>query len=131
MERVWFDFGEGDIEEFSFSTPAEMNAFLEGVSTAAQAWGIDDYRQYDENPNTSNYYVEVYRPCYPERGVKVRIHKESDFYQDMLHPTMTACFHVVNVDSESEAIAAVLEYAAGRNHGVYVAFVHMDTNSRS
>jgi hypothetical protein len=44
---VWFDFCNGEAECFSFPTWAQRDAFVEGVSTAAEAWGREDYRQYD------------------------------------------------------------------------------------
>lgn len=47
MEKVWFDFGDGQPREFAFATPEELNAFIEGVSAAAEGFGLDDYRQFD------------------------------------------------------------------------------------
>ncbi len=47
-ERVWIDWGGGDpdqIQEYQFETLGQLNAFLEGVSAAACAWGIDDFFQ--------------------------------------------------------------------------------------
>lgn len=46
-EKVWFDFGDGDQQEFTFDTEKEMDAFIQGVSAAASGFGLEDYRQYD------------------------------------------------------------------------------------
>lgn len=45
--RVWIDFGDGEPQEFGFPTLEQLNAFLQGIDAASQAWGIDDYRQFD------------------------------------------------------------------------------------
>jgi hypothetical protein len=41
---VWADFGDGEFKQFSFHTEAEQNAFANGILTAANEWGIDDFR---------------------------------------------------------------------------------------
>lgn len=50
MERVWIDWGSGRrelVQCYEFKTLAEMNAFLEGVSAAAQAFDVSDFTQFD------------------------------------------------------------------------------------
>jgi hypothetical protein len=59
------------------------------------------------------YYVETYRPAYPERGVHVRAIRGRDFAEDCLSPTMTTVHAVHNVTTKEEAIACVIEHAAG------------------
>jgi hypothetical protein len=41
---VWCDFGDGEFQKFDFETEAGRNAFADGILTAANAWGIDDFR---------------------------------------------------------------------------------------
>jgi hypothetical protein len=40
---VWAEFGDREYERFDFETEAEQNAFANGILTAANAWGIDDF----------------------------------------------------------------------------------------
>jgi hypothetical protein len=47
MTSVWFDFGNGEIQQFDWNTEAECDAFINGVSIALEAVGIDDYYQFD------------------------------------------------------------------------------------
>lgn len=61
------------------------------------------------------YYVETYRPPYPERGIKVRVHAARDYSVDTLSPDMTSVWHVTHVATKQDAVAAVIERAAGRN----------------
>ena len=62
----------------------------------------------------ATYYVETYRPAYPGRGIVTRVHAARDFSTDTLNPCMTAVFQVDKVSSKPEAIAAVIERAAGK-----------------
>jgi hypothetical protein len=55
--------------------------------------------------------VETYRPAYPERGVRVRVHRQDD-WPDCASPSMTTAWHV-DYCKRSEAIALALEAAAG------------------
>lgn len=61
----------------------------------------------------ATYYVEVYRPAYPQIGVKIAVHRREQFSLDALNPGMRACFRVENATSKQEAIAIALERAAG------------------
>ena len=70
----------------------------------------------------ATFYVETYRPAYPARGVKVRVHREKDYSIDCLSPGMTSVFRVEMVNTKEDAIACVAEHAAG--HGVCVRCVH-------
>ena len=70
----------------------------------------------------ASYYVETYRPAYPQRGVRVRVHKARDFGVDLLQPGMTTVYLVECVTTKEEAIACVLERAAG--HNTCVRLVH-------
>ena len=58
--------------------------------------------------------IEVYRPCFSNGGVKVRlkVHGPS-FSRDDLQPTMTAVFEATGVNTKEEAIAICLEKLAG------------------
>lgn len=62
----------------------------------------------------ATYYVETYRPAYPARGVKVRVHSAREYGTDVLNPGMTAVFEVSKISSKPEALALVAEYAAGK-----------------
>lgn len=53
--RVWFDFGDGHVQEFVFDTEKEMDAFICGVSTAGENWGLDDYRQFETWKDVQEY----------------------------------------------------------------------------
>lgn len=66
------------------------------------------------------YYVETARPCYPQGGLIYFVHKEKGFSRDCLSPDMTAVFKVEMVKTKAEAIAAVIEYAAGFRPCVYL-----------
>ncbi len=66
----------------------------------------------------SGLYVEIYRPCYPEKGVKVRTHKEKDWSRDVLSPDMTAVFFVGGVTNKTEALAVIAEKLAGKTTDV-------------
>jgi hypothetical protein len=49
-QSVWFDWGSGNRDEvvkYDFPSLSHLNAFLEGVQAAADAFGADDYRQFD------------------------------------------------------------------------------------
>jgi hypothetical protein len=58
-------------------------------------------------------YVETYRPCFPYKGVCVRVHKEKGFNRDALSPDMTSVWEVQGVKTKEDAIACVIEKAAG------------------
>lgn len=64
---------------------------------------------------TREFYVETYRPAYPEHGIHVRVHTSRDYGTDHLSPGMTSVWHVSHVRTKEEAIAAVIERAAGKN----------------
>lgn len=64
------------------------------------------------------FYVETFRPAYPQTGLQYRVHSGQQFSRDALNPCMTAVFEVDCVRSKPEALAAVIEHAAG--HGVKV-----------
>lgn len=70
----------------------------------------------------ASYYVETYRPAYPQRGVRVKVHKARNFGVDQLSPDMTTVYLVEYVTTKEEAIACVLERAAG--HNTCVRLVH-------
>lgn len=66
----------------------------------------------------ASHYVEVFRPAYPDCGVKIRAHRARGFVIDQTAPTLTALFEVAGARTADEAIALVVEHAAG--HGVTV-----------
>lgn len=68
--------------------------------------------------NNKTYYVAAYRPPYPERGLKLVVFPEKDYSIDGVPPTMTALFRVQYVNNREEAIAAVVERAAGKGTAV-------------
>jgi hypothetical protein len=47
VHRVWFDFGNGPVL-CEKNTAQELGAFIDGIGTAAEQFGLDDYRQYDD-----------------------------------------------------------------------------------
>lgn len=70
--------------------------------------------------NGTDYYIEVYRPSFQTQRsannkikTRIKIHRGRGFCVDELHPSMTALFHVHGVQTQDEAIARVLESAAG------------------
>lgn len=71
----------------------------------------------------ATYYVEVYRPAYPNRGVKIAVHKEKDYSPDVLNPTCRAVFRVRYVRNRQEAIAVALEKLAGYGTDVNLVLV--------
>ena len=58
------------------------------------------------------YYVETFRPAYPQKKARVRVHSEREYQRDALSPSLTALFEV-SATSKSEALALVTEHAAG------------------
>ena len=64
---------------------------------------------------TREFFVETYRPAYPQKGIKVRAHSGRDYGTDVLSPSMTSVWHVTHVETKEAAIAAVIERAAGLN----------------
>lgn len=70
--------------------------------------------------NKHSFYVEVFRPAYPQRGICHRVMRAKDFSRDCLNPGMTALFRVDCVTTKQEAISCVLEYAAGKRSGLCV-----------
>lgn len=60
---------------------------------------------------STGFVVETYRPAYPERGLRVRVHRERD-WPDCASPTMTTAWFV-DCCTRSAAIALALEVAAG------------------
>jgi len=64
------------------------------------------------------YYVETYRPPYPGRGLKICVHAERDYSRDVLSPGMTSVWAVQACRTKEEAIAAVVERAAGKRTAV-------------
>jgi hypothetical protein len=67
-------------------------------------------------------YIETYRPPFPEKGVRFRVHKEKGFSRDVLSPNMTAVVEVDNVTTKDEAIAVAIERLAGHNTTARVIF---------
>ena len=61
------------------------------------------------------YYVETYRPPFPERGVRYRVHSQRAYSRDTLSPDMTAVFEVDNARTKAQAVALVIEKAAGHD----------------
>ena len=59
------------------------------------------------------FYVETYRPPYPQGGIGYTVHAEKDYFRDILSCNMTAVFEVDCCRTKQEAIALVLEFAAG------------------
>lgn len=68
--------------------------------------------------NNRTYYVAAYRPPYPEKGVKLAVYREKDYSLDVVPATLTALFCVEHVNNREEAIAAVVERAAGKRNAV-------------
>ena len=66
----------------------------------------------------ATYFVETYRPAYPEAGVHFRTTRAEKWSLDTVHPCMTAVFQVDLVKSKDEAIACVIEKLAGFNPAV-------------
>ena len=60
-----------------------------------------------------HYYVEVCRPAYPARGISYRVFTDKEYSTDVLSPCTSAVFRVGCCRSKQEAVALVLEYAAG------------------
>jgi len=61
----------------------------------------------------ATYYVETYRPALPaKQTLEYAVHR-GPLDRDQLQPTMTAVLEVQNCTSKAQALAAVLEYAAG------------------
>jgi hypothetical protein len=67
------------------------------------------------NAVAQEFYVETYRPAYPDGGIHVRVHTGRDYGTDYLSPGMTSVWHVRHVRTKEAAIAAVIERAAGKN----------------
>lgn len=59
------------------------------------------------------FYVAVYRPAYPERGIKYAVYSERQYSVDILPPAVTCVFVVGCCASKEEAVALVMESAAG------------------
>jgi hypothetical protein len=59
-------------------------------------------------------YVETYRPCFPETGVKIKVHKEQDYSRDVLFASMTSILLGFNAFNFPNAVACVIEKAAGK-----------------
>lgn len=60
------------------------------------------------------YYVATYRPAYPSRDVCLATYKAKGFSYDLLPPTLTSLWRVDHVQSKGQAIACVIEKAAGK-----------------
>ena len=73
----------------------------------------------------ATYFVETFRPPHPERGLKHAVYSYREFSLDVLNAGMTAVFEVSQVSTKPEAIAAVLEHAAG--YGTSVRLIHGGT----
>lgn len=58
------------------------------------------------------FYVAVYRP---EKGIKYIAYSEKEYSTDILPPTITVVFQVGCCATKQEAIALVMESAAGIN----------------
>jgi hypothetical protein len=57
--RVWFDFGNDDPQLYEFASPEEMMGFIDGIDTAAEAFGIDDYRRFDTQEEVEAFLREL------------------------------------------------------------------------
>lgn len=60
------------------------------------------------------FYVETYRPPFPDTGVKVTVHRDRNYSADVLNPGMTSVFEVRGVRTKLEALAVMVEHAAGK-----------------
>jgi len=64
----------------------------------------------------ATYYVETYRPN--PGSLSVRAYRERDYCRDVLSPSMTSVWRVDTVRNKEQAIAAVIEKAAGKGVAV-------------
>lgn len=60
------------------------------------------------------YYVATYRPPHPEGGLHFIVYKDKDYAIDVLPATVTSLWRVESVTKKDEAIACVMEFAAGK-----------------
>jgi hypothetical protein len=58
-------------------------------------------------------YLEVCKLPYPDKGMKIRFHRESKFNRDDLSPSMVCVIGVENVKTKEEAVATCLRKIAG------------------
>jgi hypothetical protein len=61
------------------------------------------------------FYVCTFRPPHPHYiGLEIIVYRESEYSRDVLPATMTSVWEVECVHNKREAIAAVIEKAAGK-----------------
>ncbi len=63
----------------------------------------------------ATFYVETSRPAYPGNGITVTVHRARDYAVDVLSPGMTSVWCVDKVRTKGDAVAAVIERAAGKH----------------
>lgn len=69
----------------------------------------------------ATYYVETFRPPDPGHVLRqFRVIPERQYSRDCLSPTLTSLWRVDNVGNKNEALAAVLERAAGLDGNVHL-----------
>lgn len=75
-------------------------------------------------------FVEVTRPAYPEKGLRINVHKEGNFSRDVLSPDMTCVFKVEHVSKKEDALGVIIEKLAGHTTSVYPVFGERSTPFR-
>ena len=66
------------------------------------------------------YLVETFRPAYPERGVRWKVHKfDKGYTPDQLHPCLTSLTEV-EANGMGDAVAIALERGAGLNVNAFI-----------
>lgn len=65
------------------------------------------------------YLVETFRPAYPDRGVRWKVHSGKTFTFADLHPCVTSLTEV-HANGRGDAIAIVIERGAGKNVDAHV-----------
>jgi hypothetical protein len=63
------------------------------------------------------YYIEIFRPAYPEKGIYTRVHDAKTFTMDQLNPGATTLIHVSHVGTKDAAVALALESGLGSYRG--------------
>jgi hypothetical protein len=69
-------------------------------------------------PKSKTFYVVIYRPPFPDRGVKHIIYREDEYGSEVTPPNITAVFRVQHVTTKQEALACCVEKLAGYNVSV-------------